>query len=178
MTATPPQPSRGFTLIELLVVIAIIGILASVVLASLSSARAKAKTARRAADLHALQQALEMYAIDHGGQYPPNPTWAWRSQCNAWGPYTPNQVIPGLTPTYIASMPADPDMDVAASTCCYLYLSNGTDYKLLDHNCPTLNYNQIPTFIDPTRDSGSNACLVDGTGIWSWAVYTPGACSW
>ncbi len=52
---------RGFTLIELLVVIAIIGILSSVVLASLNSARAKSRDARRIADLKQIATALELY---------------------------------------------------------------------------------------------------------------------
>ncbi len=61
--------TRGFTLIELLVVIAIIGLLASVVLASLESTRAKARDAKRISDLEQIRNALELYRADHG-RYP------------------------------------------------------------------------------------------------------------
>jgi type II secretion system protein G len=60
---------RGFTLIELLVVIAIIGMLSSVVLASMNSARTKARDARRLADIKQFQTALEFYYNDNGS-YP------------------------------------------------------------------------------------------------------------
>lgn len=52
--------TKGFTLIELLVVIAIIGILSSVVLASLSTARQKSRDAKRISDLGQVQVALEL----------------------------------------------------------------------------------------------------------------------
>ena len=52
--------NKGFTLIELLVVIAIIGILASVVLASLSSARQKGKVAAIMSTLSSMRAQAEL----------------------------------------------------------------------------------------------------------------------
>ncbi|MBI2610609.1 prepilin-type N-terminal cleavage/methylation domain-containing protein [Candidatus Kaiserbacteria bacterium] len=57
---------RGFTLIELLVVIAIIGLLASIVVASLASVQGKGRDARRVADIDALKKGLTIYSIDKG----------------------------------------------------------------------------------------------------------------
>ena len=65
------RAEKGFTLIELLVVVAIIGLLSSIVLASLNTARAKARDARRLADMKQLQLALELY-YDVNNQYPPD----------------------------------------------------------------------------------------------------------
>jgi len=62
------NPKKGFTLIELLVVIAIIGILASIVLVSLSGARNKAKDARITSSLGQMRTTGEIM-IDTDGNY-------------------------------------------------------------------------------------------------------------
>lgn len=60
---------KSFTLIELLVVIAIIGLLSTVVLVSVGNVRAKARDAKRQADITEMAKALEMYFVNND-QYP------------------------------------------------------------------------------------------------------------
>lgn len=60
------QVQKGFTLIELLVVISVIGVLATVVFASLSSARDKARVARLTSDFQTLEKVLILTLIDEG----------------------------------------------------------------------------------------------------------------
>ena len=64
-----PSLSRGFTLVELLVVIAIIGVLSSLVLLQLGTARAKARDAKRVSDVSSLRTASELFFDDNGGRY-------------------------------------------------------------------------------------------------------------
>lgn len=103
------KSNRGFTLIELLVVIAIIGILSSVVLASLNDARQKSRDAKRIADVKQLQLALELYFDSHAS-YPSS-----TSQ---------------LAPNFISIVPTDP---LGGAAYSYAGLGSGatcTDYHL------------------------------------------------
>jgi prepilin-type N-terminal cleavage/methylation domain-containing protein len=61
--------NKGFTLIELLVVISIIGLLSSVVMGSLSSARQKANNTKVVQSVSQIKTALELYRNDKG-KYP------------------------------------------------------------------------------------------------------------
>jgi prepilin-type N-terminal cleavage/methylation domain-containing protein len=139
---------KGFTLIELLVVIAIIGLLSSVVTASVNVARVKARDAFRRSSLEQVRFALEAYYTDHGA-YPIslNADLDYESSCTAaqvaasgaiWnggpGGYTgPTGWIPNLAPTYIAVLPSDPKVNGNTATCMTYNSLNGTSYYIWDH---------------------------------------------
>jgi prepilin-type N-terminal cleavage/methylation domain-containing protein len=64
---------KGFTLIELLVVIAIIGLLSTIAVVALNSARSKSRDAKRVADIKQIQTALELAFAETNG-YPVSAT--------------------------------------------------------------------------------------------------------
>lgn len=69
MKVHPSQ--RGFTLIELLVVISIIALLVAMLMPALGQARNAARTVNCASNLHNWGIALNTYAHDHFGWFPP-----------------------------------------------------------------------------------------------------------
>ena len=86
---------KGFTLIELLVVIAIIGLLSTLSVLALNSARARARDAKRIADVKQIQTALEMYYNDMN-TYPTTAST------------TPGSPIASSNGTYMKAIPAPP----------------------------------------------------------------------
>jgi prepilin-type N-terminal cleavage/methylation domain-containing protein len=102
--------NRAFTLIELLVVISIIGLLSSVVLTSLNSARTKAQDARRLSDL---RQIAIAFGQAYGGVYPNtgNVPVCLGTNGTCWVhstvSYTGNATINAALATYLA-IPTDP----------------------------------------------------------------------
>lgn len=146
---------RGFTLIELLVVISIIGLLSSVVLGSLNTARAKARDARRFSDMKQVQLALELYR-DKYGNYPSSDNTSTIRQNSCGSGDTALSVgfntMPGkwgaalsstLVPEFMPSLPVDP-------------IGNASGFDLASGN--QLCY----TYIAPTVNSFYSSCATAG----------------
>jgi prepilin-type N-terminal cleavage/methylation domain-containing protein len=107
---------KGFTLIELLVVIAIIGLLSTLAVVALSSARTKARDSKRVADMKQVQTAMELY-YNTNSAYPSCAAGSLVSACAALSP----DYLPGVAslkdPGGVATACADP----ATAKCNYAF---------------------------------------------------------
>lgn len=146
---------RGFTLIELLVVVAIIGILASVVMVSLGSARSKARDARRISDMQNLKTGLELYFASYN-RYPAS---FEMGSSGAGG-------VKFMVPEFMPSMPVDPLTGASysytglklsatsADTCLKYHL--GATLENADANVPVMQ-------TKANRAADGNVCKVGTT---------------
>lgn len=122
---------RGFTLIELLVVIAIIGLLASIVLVSLNTARGKARDTKRLSDIRQIIIALEMF-YDSYGRYPNNSDGiSGAGECVGNGVSCgDSNAFESAISDFMAAVPADPRHNCpdSSSSCGGSYYYYAYDY--------------------------------------------------
>lgn len=156
---------KSFTLIELLVVIAILGILAAMILVSVSAARAKGRDALRKSDLNALSKALETYYTDkevYPGLYIANYRFNGQDASASYG----NWRAPGDTGlydelgvasgTYIKKLPIDPINTTGSNGYEYVYFAPSkywTDGSWPERLPFTQKHYELLTRLENTKDS-------------------------
>jgi len=123
------QPKKGFTLIELLVVISIIGLLASIVVTSLSSAKQKAKVSVFISELRQMRSLMD---LEHGstGSYV-----GLRS--NAWVGVGPVSPAVSCDTAYPVGAPPSVYTAQANALCQKIVEVSGGQYSLLVSGTPT-----------------------------------------
>ncbi len=154
--------SQAFTLIELLVVISIIGLLSTLAITSLNSAKMKARDAKRKMDIKMIFDAVEIYNIDNG-TYPDNYTdcstggiaWEWSDYiCSGSSFYKGSNV-------YLANIPTDP-----READGYYYSYQGVDYSGYTFPCIS-SYLENPPYYFVCQN---NTCRVSNGDNIGWCI--------
>jgi prepilin-type N-terminal cleavage/methylation domain-containing protein len=178
--------SSGMTLIELIIVIGIMGGLLNLVAIRANALVHKARDNTRLGQMNSLYTAIMLYYADHG-HYPYDPNdpsadsgpllgFTAVSDANFAYPVSPSNYVPHVAPQYVKSLPRDPNPGLAYNNAwpnCQIlgysrtmvYLTTGTDFKLLDHcamETPIIAQNLFAD--NPTRCNAS--------GCWAWGIWS------
>ncbi len=156
---------RGFTLIELLVVIAIIGVLSSVVLASLSTARNKGKATAVKSGLASLRTQMEIKA--NGTNYGTGTVGVGDDACNLAGTnYTTavdaaaGAIVTNITSNLSAATNLYCSTDAASAATKFAaaaLLPDGTGVQCVDTSGNTKLYGGVTSVT--TTQINNGACI-------------------
>lgn len=158
------KKTHGFTLMEILITITIMSLLGAVAFTSYGALSKSARDSRRKSDIENMKGALEIYKSANGTY--PTTNSSWSGICANAGAKTDSGssgYIPDLAPAYLQKLPHDPkeskknnNLSLPAACAdagwnCYMYYSNGTEYKLIAHCTPENPVDANSPYYDPKR---------------------------
>ena len=170
------QVARGFTLVEILIVVVILGILAAIVIPQFTSASESAKASSMAGQLQTIRSQLELYQVQHNGDYPEDGVAATAGTTTDWsalilktdvnGDTAGDDFGPYLQQAPINSfMPSGSNTDVADdNTAAWRYDANTGEIKAV---IPANKWDQLEELGLGTEDDQNgteNADVVKGPG--------------
>lgn len=137
---------QGFTLMELLIVIVVLGVIAGIVVFSLTGVSAQAAVAACKSDASTVQTAVVAYEADpkHDGSAPTG--------------------ISQLTPDYLHSTPSSPDYTIS--------LDNGTVMVTAPTSATPVAYDTTP---NPCNNAGTSGGVQQAAGVTSTTAPAPNA---
>ncbi len=139
------KKNKGFTLIELLVVIAILGLLATIVAVSLTSARSRARDSRRVSDIRQIELALELYYAANE-QYP-----VMEASASSTAPFQK------LIDEKYLNMKNPPNDPMTGKTYCYATLDiTGATYPTQYYHIGTILENKASDMLSDDLDYDSS----------------------
>ncbi len=132
------KDQKGFTLVEILVVAGIVGLLGILATAALTSARVRARDAKRLSDIVKTQMALELYFNDNNS-YPVVAAATALGQsgtaCLSSGGFVPSCDATSES-VYLARVPTTPETGLDEIVQCsgvndaYCYVGNTSKYRI------------------------------------------------
>jgi general secretion pathway protein G len=124
------RKASGFTLVEILIVVVILGILAAIVIPQFTNASEAAKGSSLQSQLQTIRSQLELYQVQHNGNYPVTGTDGAAGQPPEWDVMTQKTDVDGTVLAdqtqegngpYLQQCPTNPFVDSNAFADHFTY---------------------------------------------------------